>query len=47
MGIEGTWRTKWILAIQEEQEMLRKFGHPIGKFQAIQHMLADMATDIE
>ncbi|MBI4575924.1 MAG: acyl-CoA dehydrogenase [Planctomycetes bacterium] len=25
----------------------RQFGHPIAEFQGIQHMLADMATDIE
>ncbi|MHB8916400.1 MAG: acyl-CoA dehydrogenase family protein, partial [Desulfocucumaceae bacterium] len=34
------------LCVRYSQERIQ-FGKPIGSFQAIQHMLADMATDIE
>ena len=33
-------------AVEHAKERIQ-FGHPIISFQAIQHMLADMATDIE
>ena len=48
VGAQGVWVAQG--AFEEAVKFARQriqFGHPIISFQAIQHMLADMATEIE